>query len=441
MLHKKLLSISLLCVCASLTASAEGYQINTLSARQNGMGHTGVAQKLGSESMIFNPAGMAFMNKSLDFSGSVTGIFADAKATMPNGDVHRTSNDPSTPIAFNIGMSVYRNLKVGISLYTPYGSGIKWLDNWPGAVLNQSVALKTFTLQPTVSWRILPNLSIGAGVMVTWGNVDLNKGLVSAESFNAMLSAMGSAWPVNDVPASINLNGHASVAVGLNVGAMWDISRKVTVGASFRSKMNMKVKHGNAAVRYANTTAQAILESRLNILDQAPFSAAMPCPYVMNAGISYRPVEKLLLAFDAQLTGWNAYKQLDIEFLSDMLTDYNQHIPKHYRNSWTFKLGGQYSLTDRLDLRLGLMIDTTPVDKEYYNPETPGMTKLSPSVGFSFSPVRFMSINASLLYVAGLGVDNASVSYPDLLLNTQRTFTADYTVRAWNPSIGLSFQF
>ncbi|MDE6305146.1 MAG: outer membrane protein transport protein, partial [Muribaculaceae bacterium] len=136
-----------------------------------------------------------------------------------------------------------------------------------------------------------------------------------------------------------------------------------------------------------------------------------------------------------------AYKQLDIEFLSDMLTDYNQHIPKHYRNSWTFKLGGQYSLTDRLDLRLGLMIDTTPVDKEYYNPETPGMTKLSPSVGFSFSPVRFMSINSSLLYVAGLGVDNASVSYPDLLLNTQRTFTADYTVRAWNPSIGLSFQF
>ncbi len=28
-------------------ASAEGYQINTLSARQNGMGHTGTALKLG----------------------------------------------------------------------------------------------------------------------------------------------------------------------------------------------------------------------------------------------------------------------------------------------------------------------------------------------------------------------------------------------------------
>ena len=40
----------------SLALWAEGYQINTLSAKQEGMGHVGVAMKLGSESMIFNPA-------------------------------------------------------------------------------------------------------------------------------------------------------------------------------------------------------------------------------------------------------------------------------------------------------------------------------------------------------------------------------------------------
>ena len=51
--------------------SAEGYQVNTLSARQNGMGHTGTALKLGAESNIFNPAGLAFMNGMIDLSGSV----------------------------------------------------------------------------------------------------------------------------------------------------------------------------------------------------------------------------------------------------------------------------------------------------------------------------------------------------------------------------------
>ena len=38
---------------SAMSMMAEGYQINTLSAKQLGMGHTGTALKLGSESMIF----------------------------------------------------------------------------------------------------------------------------------------------------------------------------------------------------------------------------------------------------------------------------------------------------------------------------------------------------------------------------------------------------
>lgn len=420
---------------------AEGYQVNTLSARQNGMGHTGVAQKLGAESMIFNPAGMAWMDRTIDFTGSITGIFAHASATLPDGTKYTTANDPSTPLGFNLGMNVYKNLKAGVSFYTPYGSGINWGENWPGAVFNQSVTLKTFTIQPTLAWRILPNLSVGAGAMITWGTVDLNKGLVSGESFSALMGMMGGSWPAGDTPASINLKGKANVSVGVNVGVMWDISKKVTVGASFRSKMNMKVEKGTASVAYANNAAEAILQSRLNILDQANFTASMPCAAVWNLGVAYRPIPKLLLAFDAQLTQWNAYKSLDIEFLSEQLTPYNQHIAKDYRNAMTYKIGGQYSLTERFDVRLGLMIDTTPVKKENFNPETPGMTRISPSIGFSFSPVKFFSIDAALLYVAGLGADNASVTTVDLLTQQPTTFTANYHIHAWNPSIGVSFHF
>ena len=46
-------------VLSVLSANAEGYQINSQSARQWGMAHTGTALKLGAESMLFNPAGMA----------------------------------------------------------------------------------------------------------------------------------------------------------------------------------------------------------------------------------------------------------------------------------------------------------------------------------------------------------------------------------------------
>lgn len=415
---------------STLAASAEGYQINTLSARQNGMGHTGTAMKLGAESMIFNPAGLGFLDKTLEFQGSVTGIFAHATAKV-NGVEYKTANDPSTPMAFNLGMSVYDNFKVGVSFYTPYGSGINWGDNWPGAVLNQRVALKAFTFQPTLAWRIIPGLSVGAGAMVTFGNVNLDKGLVSETSMNTVLGAMGNDYRFSDTPASINLQGKAAVTVGVNAGVMWDIDPRWTVGVSFRSKMNLKVKCGDASVRFANEMARQILESQLGILDKANFKASMPAAAVLNAGVAYKPIDKLVLAFDAQWTGWSAYKSLDIEFLSETLTPYNQYIAKNYSNSWTFHLGAQYDLTNRFQLRAGMMVDTTPVSKTHYNPETPGMTKIEPSVGFSFSPVKYFSIDASLLYVAGLGVDGASCTYSDLLLKRDMTFTADYKVHAW----------
>ena len=292
-------------------ASAEGYQINTLSARQNGMGHTGTALKLGAESMIFNPAGLAFEEKTIDFQGSVTGIFAHATAKV-NGTDYKTTNPASTPMAFNLGMKVYDNLAAGVSFYTPYGSGITWGDNWPGAVLNQSVSLKAFTLQPTIAWEIIPGLSIGAGAMITWGNVDLNKGLVTPGSLNLLLASMSQDYRFTDTPASVNLTGRAATTVGFNLGSMWDISSKVTVGASFRSKMTLKVKSGDASLRYTNELAQQLLQGKLNVLDQANFAAEMPAPAILNIGVAYKPIEKLQLAADAQLTFWNVYKTLDI---------------------------------------------------------------------------------------------------------------------------------
>ena len=50
----KKIIFSTLAFAASLTMMGEGYQVNTLSVKQEGMGHTGVAQKLGSESMILH---------------------------------------------------------------------------------------------------------------------------------------------------------------------------------------------------------------------------------------------------------------------------------------------------------------------------------------------------------------------------------------------------
>lgn len=458
----------------ALASAAEGYQVNTFSARQEGMGHVGVAMKLGSESQIFNPGALAFSENTFQVSGALSAIKSNVTATHEGKD-YKTSNKVSTPMNFAASFRIYDNLYAGVTLYTPYGSSIDWGKSWPGAVLNESCDLKIFTVQPTVSWRILPNLSVGAGLMITWGNVNLNKGLVSSASMNKLVGLMnlpsqltGQKPPYEEfgitAPASVNLTGDSELAFGVNVGVLWDVLPNLSLGASFRSKQDMHVKAGNAAVTYANAQAAGILSEKLDNLNYANFDASMPAPYVFTVGASWRPIPRLLLAFDAQLNGWGTYKKLDITF-AGLPEKSNQHLTKDYHNAMTYHLGGEFALTERFDVRAGLMVDCSPCNTDYYNPETPGMTKIEPSVGLSFRPLKGLSIDVAFMYVHGCG-SSGTGEFDDFIapiynqqigtvnptlqalgkpalepLPTTGTFKADYKLNAIIPAIGVSYQF
>lgn len=464
---KKILTAACAATIA-LTAVAEGYQVNSFSARQEGMGHVGVAMKLGSESQIFNPGALAFSKETMQLSGSFTAIKSSVTAKTEEGSFD-SSNKVSTPINFAASFRIYDNFYAGVALYTPYGSSINWGKAWPGAVLNESVDLKVFTIQPTFSWRINKNLSIGAGLMIGWGNVDLNKALVSSNSMNHLINLMnlpstmqGKPAPYERYgalsPASVNLVGDSELALGVNVGVLWDALPNLSFGASFRSKMNMHVKSGDALVTYANNQARNILASTLDNLSYANFDASMPCPYILTFGVAYKPIPRLLLAFDVQLNGWGTYKNLKINF-PDLPQMYSQDLTKDYHNAMTYHIGAQYALTHRLDVRCGLMVDCSPCNTDYYNPETPGMTKIEPTVGLSFRPVKGLSVDLSFMYVHGCGATGTG-EYDDFLapiynkqleanhltgilptLPDTGKFKADYSLSALIPAVGISYSF
>ncbi len=473
---------------AALSAAAEGYQVNSFSARQTGMGHTGVALKLGAESQLFNPAAMAFTDKTLDVSAGMSAIKASAYCKH-EGTQWETSNKISTPFNFAASFHVYEELYAGITLYTPYGSSINWGKAWPGATLSESVSLQVFTVQPTLAWRASEKFSIGAGLMISWGNVNLSKGLLTWD----MASKLGDiAWQAaalqsqlipgspnpgekpaepadkNIPPASVNLSGTSDLALGFSVGLMYNINEKWTLGASLRSEMDMKVKKGDAAVSYdASPFLQNVLRESLDEMSSTNFSASMPCPYVFTVGAAYRPLGNLEIAADVQLNGWASYDYLDIKFAG--LSKFDQKIKKNYRDAMTFHLGAQWGVTRKLDLRAGLMVDLSPCDTDYYNPETPAMTKIEPSIGLTFRPTKRLAIDLAFMYIKGMGVKGATgridqksfaqaysaavdkynsvvtplglPAYPKADVPETVDFKADYAVHAIVPAIGLSYSF
>ena len=440
---------------------AEGYQANVQSTKQSGMGHVGVALKLGAESMHFNPAGMAFMNESVDLSLGGSAVFPNVD--FSNGAYkHSAKKTVSTPMFAYAGFKIYDNLAAGISVTTPYGSGIDYGKNWAGSYLVQDITLQSFSIQPTVSWKIMDRLSLGAGLMVMTGNFTMSRSLIPAGALEA-LRPMAPMIPGLDktlnnykdiAAASASLSGSADLKVGYNVGAMFDITDRLTVGLSYRSKVMMSVGEGQAELSYANkeelekmlATVNPILikngQKPIGVppLDKGTFEAEMPLPSNWNIGLSYRASDRLMLSAEAQIVGWSAYENLNVQFSQEVLNGYSLKAEKNYKNTAIFRVGSEYKTTDRLDLRLGAYYDQSPVKDNYLNPETPSSDKLGLTAGLSFRPVERFSIDAAFAYVTGFGRDG---SYTDIDPTTmqKRTFSGHYDVNAITAVLGLSYAF
>ena len=466
-------------VLSVLSANAEGYQINSQSSRQWGMAHTGTALKLGAESMTFNPAGLVYMNSKYDISLGT--ILIQSKIKFEQGSYsHKTDNPLSTPIFGHFGYKVNDKFAVGVNVTNPAGNSLVWGDNWAGATLIQDVSLKAFNVQPTVSYKINDFISVGAGLMIDFGSFEQRKGLVAAGAFDglgALASGLSAAMPSlaplpgmissfsGQVPVGIELEGSSKVAYGFNIGALVNLSEKLTLGVTYRSKVKLSVDGGEAELEHANDNAETVINAiksfdttplqglesagaipagtvatlkgtqaqlaTLGYLDGAEFSASMPIPSILSVGLAYQPNDAWTVTGEAQITGWSAYEKMDITFKT-AAGEILQSSVKDYKNTVCVRLGAQYVANDFVTYRAGVYMDTPPVQMDNYNPETPSANCYGFTAGATLNPTKFMAIDLSVGYLQGEKTTGSC---------NNGTFKADYTKSAIMPGIGVRFNF
>lgn len=429
-MRKLLLSTTLF--FASLGLFAEGFQVNLQSTKQTGMGHTGTAMKLGAEGMHFNPASLIYIDK-MDFSVGGSAVISNVDYTSTTGSKATTDNSPGTPLFLYAGFSVIKDrLAVGLSLTTPYGSSIDWGDNWAGSSLVQNIALKSYFVQPTVSVKIVDGLSFGAGLTLAAGSFELSRGLLPAGALAAVDPAFAGV-----VPLSANLEGKSSLRVGYNLGLMYEICDQWSVGLNYRSKIEMKVDEGEATLTYYNKKAEQILANNPAVppINNASFNSALPLPANLTLGVAFKPIDRLTFAFDVQYTFWSAYEKLDVIFNEDILKNYNITADKKYENTFAFRVGGEYEISNKFDVRAGIYYDQTPVQSTHYNPETPGANKIGISAGLSYTPLEDFSIDFAFLYI------NGKDTYGEYPVGPNTMFSGNYKSTAYVPSLGLSYRF
>jgi len=376
------------------------------------MGHCGTGLLLGASNAFFNPGGFAFVDSNrIALGGSFISSNITYLEPYPGIYTTQTISGVGTPITFYSSFKVKKLPKwnMGLAVYTPFGSGIKYEDDWKGQAVIREMALKTIFIQPTVGFRLSEKIGIGAGFVLGTGQFTLRKGI-----------------PVQNLQGEYGegeLTGKSS-GQGFNVGLFIKASEKLTLGLDYRSSVTVAIDSGTAKF--------AVPSSLEEYFPATTFATKLKLPQVISLGVGYDLNEKMTLAVDVNYVGWSAYDTLSFDFAenTEKLSDINS--PREYEDAFIFRLGGQYHYDEKLTIKAGAYYDMTPVNDGYITPETPDSDKLGITVGFDFKFSDHLVADLSFLFVEGRVRTDT---------NLETGFGGTWKAQAFIPGLGIEFIF
>ena len=417
---RKLFSLSLLTL-ATASMFAGGYRVSIQGQKQLAMGHTGVAVVNSAEVAFFNPAGMSFLDKKFNLSVGGNALLAKTRFQSSQFNQTAATDNMGTPFSIYATYKISEWVSAGLAIYTPYGSSVAWDQDWAGAHLVNNIDLTAIFIQPTISFRVGDVFSIGGGPILVQGSVNFNRNLTP----NPLLSSNGSG-------TDVTLDAKGITASGYNVGMMFKLSKKITLGMDYRSEIIMKARGGSADFEDVPTIAAGSFTDTY-------FSADLPLPAEFTTGISYKASDKWLFAFDYNYTKWSVYKSLDVDFDSALPTSIN---PRNYKDVSCYRFGAQYKASDKFTVRGGYYIDESPVQKGYFAPETPRNDSTGYTGGFTYQVNSKLGIDMSFLYLHFDEVNNSYDYFDDPTTNTGTTsFGGTYKSSVFSPGIGITYGF
>lgn len=410
-MKKRSLLLGSLLLSSVITFGA-GFQLNLQGIRQLAMGGTGAAVPWDVSTVFYNPGGLTNI-RGLQAYGSVHALMPKLRyVDAPTGTYKADSKDAVyTPFNFYIGSPLgYKSrVSIGLGVYTPFGSGLAWDENWKGRYVIQDISLQTIFIQPTVAYKVNDQISIGAGFVYGTGNIEVNRAVPLVNT--------------NGQDGQANLKGDAK-GVGFNLGLHIKATDRVWFGLTYRSEVKMKVKRGFATFRVPTSMASNF--------PYTAFSSSLTLPQVATFGVGFKASNKLILTLDANFTGWSSYDSLIFDYETNTSALADTRSPRHYKNTVTLRAGANYKFSDKVSGMLGAAFDPTPVKNGYVSPELPDNNHIITAAGLTYRPKKRFTIMAVFEYVI---TPNRTSSLDEA------GFSGTYQNNVINPGLGVSYNF
>jgi long-chain fatty acid transport protein len=379
--------------CIIHSAYGSGFGIFTQSASSLGQGSAVVAHTDSPSTIFFNPA---LMNKleGTQLEVGTTLLFPEREfKSASTGNTFETRDTVFFPSTFFITHKFNRNLSAGLGVFNPFGLGTDWGGDWQGKYLATNSEMETYNINPVISCQVTPWLSVAAGLDIL---------VLDATLENKIDVSPAAGLQPGALPAIGQRFRGDGTGIGYNIGAAVDLGKDVTLGASYRSEIEVDPK-GDVTFDIPNGIPGALS----GLFPNTAARTQITLPRQVYAGIAYKGFDPLTMEVGMRWEGWSSFNQLKIDFDQPVAGNTTAVQARNWKDTFAIDFGAKYKLNDTVSLLGGYLYGQNPVPDSTFEPAIPDSDTHLFCVGTDLS---FRKFSLALAYAYQLQLDRTKGS-------------------------------
>lgn len=361
---------------------AAGYGVGYDSAVATAISGAGGAAMGGDASTAyFNPAAMMRLERSQISAGGhlvIPEIEFTNKGTRSRNNVVVTGNDggdggedAAVPYVHGV-WAVNPHTRLGLSINSPYGLVTSWDGGFVGRYNELTTALKTVNINPSVAYKLSPQLSVGGGASVVYGRARLSQGI----DFGA---ALGLGDTQFDGSGEF---GGTDLSYGFNLGFLYQFDPATRVGVHYRSEVRFDFD-GEAKFQVPQAARNALNGAGMpRAFTNGGGNTTLPLPEQISASGFHQLNPRWAVMADVTWTRWSVFDELRFNF-DEPQTSANV-IGTQWKNVFRYALGATYEWSPKWQLRGGVHYDDSPIDTRFRGVGVPDSDRLGVGLGAGF---------------------------------------------------------
>lgn len=287
--------------------------------------------------VVTNPAGMSRLEGTqFQFTAQPLAIDSSFSSDLGGGS---TLDSVLPGGSFFVTHQLNKEWTLGFSMAGFFGLGLDYETGWEGRYYLDEITLQSVGFQPTVSYKVNDQLSVGAGVTLIY------------TVFEQKMS-LNNPGPASD--GSLKLDDEVT-SFQANLGILYELNNDTRFGLQYLSESNVDLKTS------PEVKGNGLVSDALRQVNKLDLGMTMPQSVIFSA--YHQLTDRWAIMGNIGWQEWSEFGMVDID-ASTANTSRSITANRQYKDTWNFAIGTQYQINDQWRLNTGIAYDSEMVDEK-----------------------------------------------------------------------------